>query len=129
MKPARKPIVFACAGCSFAGRLAYDLALELDRRGHAEMSCLAGVGAKRKVFLKKMQQRPIWIIDGCPIECAQGVMEQVAKAAAVHIKLHDYGIVKKAPPAGGVNMDALVVRVLTEARQAQRNHPADPVTT
>jgi hypothetical protein len=37
----QKPVVFACADCSAAGRLAYEVALELDRRQAAEMSCLA----------------------------------------------------------------------------------------
>ena len=119
-----KPLLFACAGCSFAGRLAYDLALELDRRGHAEMSCLAGVGAKRKVFLKKMRNRPIWIVDGCHIECAGGVMDEVANAADLHIKLHDYGITKKAAPAEGVDMDALITRVLAEAKHASESNTA-----
>jgi len=36
-----KPVVFACSGCSPAGQLANQLALELDRRDIAEMSCLA----------------------------------------------------------------------------------------
>jgi len=128
-KSQKHPVVLACAGCSSAGRLAYDLALELDRRGHAEMSCLAGVGAKRKVFLRKLEDRPIWIIDGCPIECSRGVMEQVDREADVHIKLHDYGVAKKAAPAAGVSMNALVVRVLTEARHAQCIKPTDPVGT
>lgn len=118
---AKRPIVFACAGCSFAGRLAYDLALELDRRGHAEMSCLAGVGAKRKVFLKKMQNRPVWIVDGCPIECAAGVMEQASRAPELHIKLHERGIAKKAPPKEGVDMNALVDGALAAAEPPAEN--------
>lgn len=61
-----KPIVLACAGCSFAGRLAYELAQELDRRGAAEMSCLAGVAADLPCFRKKLEDREVWIIDGLP---------------------------------------------------------------
>jgi uncharacterized metal-binding protein len=49
-----KAVVFACAGCSAAGRLAYDLALDLDRRQVAEMSCLAGLAAELKPFVKKL---------------------------------------------------------------------------
>jgi uncharacterized metal-binding protein len=46
-----RPLVFACSGCSFAGKLADDLARHLDRTGDAEMSCLAGVGAQRPSFI------------------------------------------------------------------------------
>lgn len=91
---ARLPLVYACAGCSLAGRLAFDLANELDRRGIAEMSCLAGVGAKKPSFLKQLRGREVWIIDGCPIECALGVFDEAARSADVHIRLHECGVKK-----------------------------------
>lgn len=46
-----KPLVFACSGCSFAGKLTDDLARRFDRNGDAERSCLAGIGAKRPGFI------------------------------------------------------------------------------
>jgi uncharacterized metal-binding protein len=113
---ARKPILFACAGCSFAGRLAYDLAQELDRRGVAEMSCLAGVAAEKRAFLSKLQGREVWIIDGCPIECSQGVFDRVGHRVHRHIRLHDLGFKKLAAPPEGIDMNALVARVLDLAR-------------
>ena len=38
------PLVYSCSGCSSAAQLANHVALQLDRRGVAEMSCIAGVG-------------------------------------------------------------------------------------
>jgi uncharacterized metal-binding protein len=114
------PVVFACAGCSFAGRLAYDLAQELDRRGIAEMSCLAGLACEKKPFLKKMQGREVWIVDGCPIECALGVLDRIGRSV-VHIRLHDLGFRKTAPPPEGVDMDRLVEQALEQvAAERQR---------
>ncbi|MFW6038884.1 MAG: putative zinc-binding protein [bacterium] len=107
----RKPLVFACAGCSFAGKLAYDLAREIDRRGDAEMSCLAGVGAKHPSFLRKLKGREAWIIDGCPIECAGGVFKQVERDAQRHIKLHELGFKKNFEPEGGVDISRLAEHV------------------
>jgi uncharacterized metal-binding protein len=49
-----KPLVFACSGCSFAGKLADDMARYFDRTGEA---CLAGIGAKRSGFLAKLHSR------------------------------------------------------------------------
>ena len=66
----RKPVVFACAGCSAAGRLAYDLALELDRRQTVEMSCLAGFAAQLNPFTWLIEVRPVWVIDGCVFNAA-----------------------------------------------------------
>jgi uncharacterized metal-binding protein len=38
------PLVYSCSGCSSAAQMANHLAISLDRRGMAEMSCIAGVG-------------------------------------------------------------------------------------
>jgi uncharacterized metal-binding protein len=110
-----KPLVFACSGCSFAGKLADDLARRLDRNGDAEMSCLAGIGAKRPSFIAKLTNREVWVIDGCPIECARGVFEQAGRRAAItrHIRLHDHGVKKHQVPNGEVDVDGFAVQ-LTE---------------
>lgn len=113
--PSPRPIVFACSGCSFAGRLAYDLAQELDRRGIAEMSCLAGLGAGLPTFRKKLEGRPVWIIDGCPIECARGVFDRNGDHADRHLRLRDLGFSKNRAPEGGVDMNALVRAVEPDA--------------
>lgn len=106
------PIVLACAGSSFAGKLAYDLARELDRRGAAEMSCLAGFGASRPVFLRKAESRKIWVIDGCPIDCGLGIFQRIGLHPDRHIRLADLGISKNVQPPGGVDLQALVDRIL-----------------
>ncbi|MCC7418899.1 MAG: putative zinc-binding protein [Planctomycetaceae bacterium] len=99
-----EPIVLACAGCSFAGRLAYELAQELDRRGAAEMSCLAGVAADLPCFRKKLEDREVWIIDGCPLECSRAIFERNGRTADRHFRLHDYGIRKKGPMPEGTDL-------------------------
>jgi oxygen-dependent protoporphyrinogen oxidase len=112
---AAKPLVFACSGCSFAGKLADSVARELDRLQVAEMSCLAGVGAKHAGLLRQLTGRPVWIVDGCPIECSRGVFEQTGQGGHVtrHIRLHDLGIKKNRPPAEGVDVPELARRVAT----------------
>lgn len=109
------PIVFACSGCSNAGELADHLAVELDRRGIAEMSCLAGVGAARPYFLKKLAHREVWIIDVCPIECSLGVFAQLGEHASVHIRLHDLGVRKTAPLPTGPDSSNLIEATLRQA--------------
>lgn len=105
---AKKPLVFACAGCSFAGKLAWDLAKELDRREIAEMSCLAGVGAQKKPFMRQLQNREVWVIDGCPIHCGEGIFDHLPIKPQRHIRLHDFGIAKISEPQHGVDMNALI---------------------
>ena len=110
----RLPLVFACSGCSLAGRLAYDLAQELDRRGIAEMSCLAGVGAGKPHFLKQLQGREVWIIDGCPIECSLGIFDRAPRQADVHIRLHDLGVKKNSGAPPGLDMERLLDAALQQ---------------
>lgn len=115
MDAALKPVVFACSGCSPAGQLANQLALELDRRGIAEMSCLAGLGAERPVFMKLAERRPVWIIDGCPIECGAGISTKVNRPMVLHLRLHDLGIKKKEGLADSMTVDDLVAWVEAQA--------------
>lgn len=113
-----KPVVFACSGCSPAGQLANQLALELDRRGIAEMSCLAGLGAEKPVFLKLAERRPVWIIDGCPIECGEGVSAKVGRPMALHLRLHDLGIKKKEGLIDSMTLNDLVAWVEAQAARS-----------
>ena len=54
------PLVYSCSGCSSAAQLANHVALQLDRRGQAEMSCIAGVGGDVPSLLKTANSgRPI----------------------------------------------------------------------
>ena len=112
--PGPLPIVFACSGCSNAGQLANRMALELDRRGHAQMSCLAGVGAGKRHFLKQLHQREVWIIDGCPIECALGIFQQVQQRADAHIRLHTLGVQKNGPPPCDPSFEDLIAASLDQ---------------
>ena len=115
--PEKLPIVFACSGCSNAGQLANDLARELDARGIAEMSCLAGVGAAKKHFLKQLTDREVWVIDGCPIECSLGVFDRVSENIDVHIRLHDLGVRKKSERPSDAAFAELIEVILQQVRE------------
>ena len=118
---ASKPVVFACAGCSAAGRLAYDLALELDRRQTAEMSCLAGLAAELKPFTRLVEGRPVWVVDGCPIQCARAILEQQGRPIDYHIRLDNYSVRKKIGLPQGAELGVLADRVLGRSALDQKN--------
>ena len=111
----RTPLLFTCSGCSNAGLLADQVARELDRRGVAEMCCLAGVGAAKPLFLKKLVERDVWVIDGCPIECSLGVFAQVHEHVDVHLRLHEYGVRKNAPLLDERELHELIEKMLQDA--------------
>ncbi len=110
----RKPIVFACAGSSSAGNLSWHVAKELERRGVAEMSCLAGIGAHKPAFLRKLRDREVWMIDGCPIHCGAGIFDLLDQPPAHHIRLADFGIKKQEPFNEQNDVAELASRVLEQ---------------
>jgi uncharacterized metal-binding protein len=103
----KKPVIFACAGCSAAGRLAYDLAQEFDRRQVAEMSCLAGLAAQLPLFTRQIASRPVWLIDGCEIQCGRAIFERQDRPIDRHIRLDEYGVRKKTGLPPGADLQAL----------------------
>lgn len=90
------PLVYSCSGCSSAAQMANHVAVQLDRRGAAEMSCVAGVGGDVPSLLKvACSGRPIIVIDGCPLVCAQKCLERHGIAPDEHVQLADCGVKKR----------------------------------
>lgn len=94
--PSTHPLVYSCSGCSSAAQLANQVALQLDRRGVAEMSCIAGVGGHVPHLMKIVRSgRPIIALDGCPLVCVQSSLACHGIAADRHYQLQQYGIKKR----------------------------------
>ena len=55
----QKPLIYSCSGCSNVAQLANQIAIELDREGLAEMSCIVGVGGNVKSLIKRQNKHPI----------------------------------------------------------------------
>lgn len=91
------PLVYSCSGCSNVAQLANDIAVRLDRSGHAEMSCIAGVGGDVKALVKVATSgRPIVAIDGCPLACVRHTLARHGVTPQVHHLLSDHGFRKRA---------------------------------
>jgi uncharacterized metal-binding protein len=90
------PLVYSCSGCSNVAQLANTLAVRLDRAGLAEMSCIAGVGGRVASLVNKANSgRPILAIDGCPLQCVRGCLDQHGVKASQHLVLSQYGLKKR----------------------------------
>lgn len=115
-----RPLVYSCSGCSSAAQLANHVALQLDRRGVAEMSCIAGVGGDVPYLLKIMRSgRPIIALDGCPLVCVQSCLARHGIAADRHHQLQHYGV-KKCPHEDfdPKQADMVLDRVVADLRAA-----------
>ncbi|MDE2585561.1 MAG: putative zinc-binding protein [Betaproteobacteria bacterium] len=90
------PLVYSCSGCSSAAQMANHIALQLDRQGIAEMSCIAGVGGNVPHLVRIAQSgRPILALDGCPLQCVKSSLAQRGVVPTQHILLHEQGVKKR----------------------------------
>lgn len=90
------PLIYSCSGCSNVAQLANDLAVVMDREGHAQMSCIAGVGGQVKSLVKTATSgRPILAVDGCPIACVKKTLALHQVEPCWHLVVTDLGIQKQ----------------------------------
>ena len=90
------PLVYSCSGCSSAAQMANYLAIQLDRRGLAEMSCIAGVGGDVPKLVRTAKSgRPIVAIDGCVLSCVKNTLARHGVVARDYHLLSDQGVRKR----------------------------------
>lgn len=90
------PLVYSCSGCSAAAQTANTLAVRLDRRHLAEMSCIAGVGGDVEALVRVARSgRTILAIDGCPLHCTRATLARQGVTPDVHLDLSAHGVRKQ----------------------------------
>lgn len=90
------PLAYSCSGCSSAAQMANHLALQLDRAGAAEMSCIAGVGGGVAGLVRTAQGgRRILALDGCMLKCVAACLARAGVTADIHLVLSDHGVKKR----------------------------------
>lgn len=95
-KNAELPIVYSYSGSSNIAQLANRIAVELDREGVAEMSCIAGVGGGVKSLVKRAKSgRKIISLDGCPLHCVKHCLALHDIESTYHYTLTEHGIKKQ----------------------------------
>jgi len=97
MSDKKKPIVYSCSGCSNLAQIAHDLALNMDKDGIAEMSCISGVIGKVGPILEVANSGlPIFAIDGCSLACTKACLDACGISVEHHFDISQYGFEKRA---------------------------------
>ena len=94
-------IIYSCSGVgSNVGQLANAAACRLASEGFGGGSCIAGVGGgiEKLVGLGKSADERI-VIDGCPVACAQKIMDDKGLSIDHYILITDLDIPKTPGPA------------------------------
>ena len=119
----RRPLVYSCSGCSGAAQMANALAIQLDRAGIAEMSCIAGVGGGVTALVRVARSgRAILAVDGCVLKCVSACLANAGVVADAHLVLSEHGVKKRVhadfDPAQAVDVYAQAVLPAAMALQA-----------
>ncbi|MCC5809814.1 MAG: putative zinc-binding protein [Ectothiorhodospiraceae bacterium] len=119
---AHLPLVYSCSGCSSAAQLTNRLALQLDRDGEAQMSCIAGVGGDVPNLVRLATSgRPILALDGCPLACVRSSLARHGLTPGRYVQLQEHGVKKRygkdAPQSDAERLYPQVVRLARELRQ------------
>ncbi|WP_444997483.1 putative zinc-binding protein [Aliikangiella sp. IMCC44359] len=113
------PLIYSCSGCSNIAQLANQVAIELDREGLAEMSCIAGVGGGVEPLVKKAKSgRKIISLDGCHLHCVKHCLSKHNIESMSHYTLTEFGIKKKYHkdflPSDVANVKAKVIEAINK---------------
>ncbi len=93
-------LLISCSGASNTGCYADRAVRELAESGQAEMVCLPKVAIGDQKLIEKLQtsDKQIVVVDGCPLNCAQKIMNDHGLKDFIHINVTQFGIKKGETP-------------------------------
>lgn len=95
-------IVLACSGASNTGAYSDKVGRKLMKDGNAKMLCLARFAVDDKFVEQTKKEitnyQEILVVDGCPINCAETIIEKLELKNYKHINITDFGIEKGKTP-------------------------------
>ena len=93
-------MVVSCSGASNTGCYADKVARILAESGQANMICLPKVAINdvKLIDALKNTTKKVVVIDGCPINCAEKILEEKGISNFSHINTTEFGIIKGKTP-------------------------------
>jgi len=107
-------LIFACSGAADVGEITDKAARQLTKEGVGKMFCTVGIGGRIHGIMKTARDAAaILAIDGCPLNCAKGTLENAGLSSFTHLQLADLGMQKGSTPPTEDNIGK-VLRKATE---------------
>jgi uncharacterized metal-binding protein len=105
--------------------MANHIAVELDRRGLAEMSCIAGVGGDVKALVRVARSgRAIIALDGCALHCVGSCLARHGVEPTLHHTFSHYGVRKLHHQSfDPVEAEEVLARVVSSLSTAGEDEP------
>jgi uncharacterized metal-binding protein len=108
-------LLYACSGGSNVAEIADRAARLLMFENAGSMFCLAGIGAGIPNMVQAAKAADLNVIlEGCPMDCAKKIFDNVGLTNYVQVRVTDLGIEKQ---KGIRATDEQVTRVAAKARE------------
>lgn len=113
MEATQKFQIISCSGASNTGKYADDIARILSASGNADMICLAKVAIGDQPLIKSIKEKnsKIFVLDGCPFNCAEKILGDAGINDIIHLNTTDFGIVKGKTPVTAEKVNEIVERI------------------
>ncbi|WP_113906761.1 putative zinc-binding protein [Aliidiomarina celeris] len=83
-----KPLVYACSGCTRAGRLSHDVAMGLMNDNVANVGCLPALALGFESEKERAARCPVLVLDGCEQKCGLVAFQQLQLNVKWHVDLN-----------------------------------------
>ena len=93
-------MIVSCSGASNTGCYADRVARVLSENGQANMTCLPKIAINDEKLIENVKHtsKKVVVIDGCPINCAEKILNEKGINHFTHINTTDFGIIKGKTP-------------------------------
>jgi len=93
-------MLVSCSGASNTGCYADRVARILAESGQANMICLPKIAINDEKLIENVKNtsKKVVVIDGCPINCAEKILNEKGITNFTHINTTDFGITKGKTP-------------------------------
>ncbi len=102
--------IVACSGASNTGCFTDSVARKLAESGEANMLCLAkiAIGDEKLIESTKSSNDKIVVLDGCPFNCAEIILQRAGINKFHHINTTNFGITKGKTPVTDEKVNEII---------------------
>ena len=109
-------LLYACSGGANVAEISDRAARQLMKEGRGSMFCLAGLGAGIQSMVQTAKDADLNVVlEGCPLDCAKKIFDNLGLKNYVQIRATDLGIEKK---KGVPVKDEELAKVVAKAKEA-----------